>query len=741
MFTFFLPLVVLLAIGLPLFNALGLVMLTALGSISMRPISRRVGIDGSFTAGLTLFFCAALPLLGFVVVLGGGLYSTISLSAVVLALLLVFLGAARELRSLSDLDEPFVAYLILIALGSLVSKMWYHLLPLFVGTAMFMLIRMYVKQRNVAWVRVLGGFSFLVVAGGAWWSRKLSSTPWAEGTIFRTSDQYFRASLGIGTTTFGINENMGAAGNPIRYHWMSEAFMTLLGRLTQVSPVDAIVWLSPVVGSLVAVAATYVLVSELGGSKTEALFGSLMISAFSVLLYSQGINILKTTEMGQFWGTPLFIFGVLLLHQLLKDPSLAMASFVVGWYPLLVMTNTTLGLSFACGVGAVLVVAVFKRTIGLSIAAFLLAGLGAVLLVLRRSLLESTSFDAFSPRIQLNDPFSFAVAFGYEGDSSWEKVAVGLGFLAVLWFQGGASLGLRSRGRGEAARSFLSLFTFASVVPAFVINLMEGLEQYRFLNPILILGPASFALCLSEIRQFLTTNRVVISGLFASALFLGLRADVLAKTFGSFDELRPRLVYAALLVLIPLSWFLVAKLMSYWRIDSKRNKIRAIGVFGLFSLLVQGTALIKMAPGQFEYAHRLIGPSISNEARIACLDFVRKITDRESVIASYMWRFGADSSTEKWFLVSAVSERKTFVDGPIYVENPQSDSLKLRQDITTRFVEIEPNYADRAVMLKAGVEYFVVDTRWTKRQTWRPYADRVFSNSDCIVLRLNKPVS
>lgn len=741
MIAYLLPFAVLVATGLPWTSALGLSVFIALCTISMRSVSRRMGGEGSFLEGLVFLFCAALPLLGFVVVLGGGMYSILSLCVVGLALLLVLFGAAGALRSPQDFDATLLGFMTLIVLASLVSKMWYHLLPLTVGLAIFALTRRCLKPRSVVLDRAVVGMSLLTVVGASWWSRQLSGTSWAEGTVFRTSDQYFRASLGIGTTTFGVDENMGAAGMPIRYHWLSEAFITMLGRFTQLSPLDAIVWLSPVAGSLAAIATTYALVRELGGRNRDALFGSLMISTFSVLLYSQGINILKTTEMGQLWGTPLFLFGVLLLHQVLRKPTLVMAICFVGWYPLLVMTNTTLGISFACGVGVVLLVAVFKRTVRLSIAGFLLVGLGAVLLVLQGSLLAPTSLEAFSPRIQLNDPFAFSVAFGYEDDNGWEKAAVGFAFLATLWFQGGAALGLRSRGKGQEARSFLFLFTIASMVPAFVINLMDGLEQYRFLNPILILGPVSIALCLTEILQVLTASRGVIAGLVVSSILLGLQVDVLAKMFGSFDDLRPRVIYAAALVLVPLFWYLVINVISSRRAATKWINVQAIGVFGLFSLLVQVSALIKMAPGQYEYAHQLIGPSTSNAGRLACLEYVRDSTEKESVIASYMWRFGPEPSTEKWFLVSAVSERRTFVDGPIYIENPQSDALKLRQDITTRFVEIAPNYADRAVMLKAGVEYFIVDTRWTRRQTWQPYASRVFSNQDCIVLKLNKPSS
>ena len=270
---------------------------------------------------------------------------------------------------------------------------------------------------------------------------------------------------------------------------------------------------------------------------------------------------------------------------------------------------------------------------------------------------------------------------------------------------------------------------------------MDGLEQYRFLNPILIIGPVSMALGWDEVRHVFKASRILLSGMLISGVLLGLQIDVLTKTFGNFEQLQPRLRFAAMLLVMPFLWFLLIRVIEKVGQDAAKPRVKAVGVFALFALVVPIAALVKKTPGQYDYAHQLIGPSFTNAHQIECLDWVRNATDRTAVVASYMWRFGIDPSTEKWFLVSAVSERRTFVDGPMYVENPQSDALKLRQDITTRFVEIAPNYADRAVMLKAGVEYFIVDTRWTRRQTWEPYASRVFSNQDCIVLRLNKPPS
>ena len=736
-----LVLAMLYAAGLGLVQALTLTVLICFCSRGASRFAVKLGLEKSLISGFVLFLCGVIPFATFVVVLAGGIHSPVSIAVVIFALMLCGLGVVSRSGGVSKQNEgPWFSFLALVVVVSLVTKMWYFMVPVTVGIGIFALSQLLKNSLlNKRVTLMLQGAGIALILSGAVWAQNLSWHSWSEGSIFRTTDQYFRASLGVGVISFGVDENMGAASHPIRYHWLSEGFVNLLGRIGFLSPIDAVVRMSPILAALAAAAATYLLIVTAGGRRVQGVFGSLMISAFSVLLYSQGINILKTTEMGQFWGTPLFLFGVLLLYLMVEMDRGIAALIMVIWFPLLVMTNTTLGLAFACGTGVILVVSSIRGRVSYWCSALVLVGMFLTLQILRMTLLASTSLEAFTPQFRLDDPFGFAFAFGYDGQVGAEKAIVGLALLAVLWFQGGAALWIRIKGPSQRPRLFISLFTIGAIPPAFFFSILEGSDQYRFLKPILILGPVSLALAFDEMINVAKVMRgALLAACVILSVWLGRQVDILGKAFGDFEAMKPRVELSVLLIAIPLVVFISVFLAGKVKRFEALRSVRLVGIFGTFSLLVSMTAQLHLGPGQYSYATSLIGPSISNQKRIECLDFVRSATSRDSVVASYMWRFGADSMTEKWFLVSAVTQRRAFVDGPIYVENPQSDWIKLRQDITTRFVEVAPNYADRAVMLKAGVEYFVVDTRWTRRQSWQPYAERVYSNSDCIVLRLTK---
>ena len=698
--------------------------------------------QSSFVGGFVVLICGVAPGIVFVTVLLGGL------SSVPAKIFLAFVGAVllvlfvKNFSSGSSSNEIEVLLpLLTVVLLSLVTKMWFFLTPLVAGLLLVCLVNWFSQRILNSNLRIaVRVFAWSALLGSALLSHLLSRAAFAEASIFRTTDQYFRASIGSGVVHFGIDENMGSAGQPIRYHWLSEGLVSFIGRLVGVSAIESVVWLSPFLGSLAAACTAYWLVNLFIQRKWHGVLGAVMLLVLSLLLYSQGINILKTTEMGQFWGTPLFLFGVGLLFLFLESRLSIVAFFLVLWFPLLVMTNTTLGLSFACGVGVLLVVEIFKSRIPFLKAVSIIGGLLVLLMVLRQTLLTSTSLEAFTPRFGWDDPFGFSFAFGYTGFNPMGKIVIGLAFLAALWFQGGGAVGLRSSTPIESSRSQLAIFAASAMLPAFFFSVLDGSDQYRFLKPLLIIGPISFALASEEVVRVLRTRMVLnLSILFASALALGFQADVLAKSFGGLRAMFPRVSYVLLFVGVPLMLFLANWLV--WRKDREGPQLRLFGFMGLFSLVVSSSALIFGLPGQVEYARTIEAPSVVNAKRIACLHHLKELTDREEIIASNMWRYSDDVNSEKWFIVSAVTERRTLVDGPFYVENPQSESLKNRMAVTEAFASDSSIKSSLETLQIAGVEYFVVDTRWTRRQSWQPYAERIYSNSDCIVLRLNEPVN
>jgi hypothetical protein len=108
-----------------------------------------------------------------------------------------------------------------------------------------------------------------------------------------------------------------------------------------------------------------------------------------------------------------------------------------------------------------------------------------------------------------------------------------------------------------------------------------------------------------------------------------------------------------------------------------------------------------------------------------------------------MWRWGEDEFTEKWYLVSGVAERRTYLDGPLYVlynQGPEATWLSERGELTNRFAEA-PTTADFAELRSRNVEYFVVDKAWPHTDNWSGFGSVLFDNPSCAVVALNNASS
>ena len=91
--------------------------------------------------------------------------------------------------------------------------------------------------------------------------------------------------------------------------------------------------------------------------------------------------------------------------------------------------------------------------------------------------------------------------------------------------------------------------------------------------------------------------------------------------------------------------------------------------------------------------------------------------------------------SEKWYLASAVSERMTYVDGPLYVQNPRPKWLQERADRTLRFAE-NPNFADLRELQSWGVAWFVADKNWPTTSDWSTVGSVAMENESCVVVKL-----
>jgi len=620
--------------------------------------------------------------------------------------------------------------------------MWVFVLPYAAALAFVLVVQWYAQRKSAVVGRVVYPLGWVFVIIGAVWSSVLARDPASEGLIFRSADQYWRSSLGSAVIRFGVTDHPGAVGYPVRYHWLGEAQMGFLGLLSNTPIVDIVVRFSALGATFAAVLGVFVLARQIGLGRLEGYFAAILLAVLSTLLYSYGLNILKTTEMGQLWGTAFFLNGIALLLLFLRASTIRSGVFV-GWGVIVIsMVNSTLGIVFA---SATLVVLFFmKLRKQITGRAWLTTSLlvGGAIVALGATLLSSTSESSFSPTFGFGSFFDYAPVFGYRGSNELVKLVTVVALIGVLWFQSGASLGLR-RLRQRCVTNPLAQDVFETVAAVGVglagVIVIAGIEQYRFVLPILILGPLVAAGYVSQaVREIRNAPHLVITLLILVSATIGLYAQrFMSKAFGEAAFMVPRLAFVVAMIGAPVLFWALAAL---WVRARRHQTLIApqLATFFVVAAVVTSVAhTSRETMAQYQYSRELSAPSVVNADRYECLNFLRDNSPTEAIIASTMWRWGADEFTEKWYIATAVAERRAYIDGPLYVQNPRSTWLSERVELTKRFAAA-PASKDLEALISVGVDYFVIDKAWPHTMNWEGFGSVRFNNEACAVIELDQ---
>lgn len=208
-----------------------------------------------------------------------------------------------------------------------------------------------------------------------------------------------------------------------------------------------------------------------------------------------------------------------------------------------------------------------------------------------------------------------------------------------------------------------------------------------------------------------------------------------------------RSVSIALIILGGQAMALVAWWMfAHGPLRSPNRKLVGIATFGCISLLANGRNLGNVLEYQLTAtdsarAAEFVGSPSTQD----CLNEVRRVADEDTIIASNWFRTPPPARRPKNFLVSAYTERRTYLDGPEYVGYfvDESSAISTSSDnwLDDRY-QATDNFAERAskdaydLLRTANVEYFVFETYMPAPPTWAPYADVIFERDSCKILKL-----
>jgi hypothetical protein len=560
-----------------------------------------------------------------------------------------------------------------------------------------------------------------------------------EGQFWLSFDQLFRSSIAEGLPKWGRHDFVAATGTSLSYHWLGEATSGVIARFAGFSAVDGVTKVLPTLAIVFSLSALVQLGSRLGFKRKEVLVGSLV----TIFLCHE----FQIYSIGSLWGFVIFLIGLDSLERFHRETCGALRTrlllpiALIGITVVLTLTQSTLGLYFLV-LNTVLLGAIMvqKRQLRSDFVALVMFQL-LTIYFLRITLLSSSADHVYEPTISIRNLLQFRGLDLYYGDQ-WAFIAVTSLLFLLTVSQMMSGFGLITWKHFRSRETFL-LFVAIVVSSLLLANIFSiggpDAQQARFLEPLVVFGTfISLLLFIREVANhpFQNTDgpklaKTVAAALVPIGLLLYLKDAIFAQAFSRQKQLGVGLFVIGIQILF-FSLLLI-----------RRKTVGRLPIRLFITLLIGGLILMGHSRVLSKITNAL-PRSIDRQREEAftgttehqeCLKFVRNETPTDSIVASNWFRIPHPSLQEKYFLVTAWTQRRAYIDGPNFVSNPRTKIIEERVATSYEFAKAATEIAFN-ILQQANVSFFIVYKKQTTITSWEPYATPIFERSSCLVLQL-----
>lgn len=592
-------------------------------------------------------------------------------------------------------------------------------------------------------VGVVGRKVFRMIAVPLGFVLSFSLAPRFSLQYWEGYDQLLRSTIANSLSRWGYTDYGAAVGTTIHYHWLGEAISGVLSRYSSATAVDSVTRISPVVALLIAYLSLRRLALSLGLPNEKTAVAATMTIALC--------QIFEPKSIGSLWGITLFLAGLYEITRLtpkfatdrqsLIGPILAVSLLS----PMIMLAQTTLGIHFILVCGFVSLAAVLRQR-QLLLPLISLLGIQVLqVIVLRKTLLSSGGENIYEPSISLNNVLQFRGLEIYFGENRLFVAFVSvLALLTIVQMGSGLQLLFKTQERRKGSQVQVLAVASSTLVLTnlFSIGGSEA-QQARFLEPLIVLiSFISLAVLLRAIVDDWSNVESAKDRVVAIVCTGAVVVVLLLVTVRLYNSPWSYSRTFRIGTLILLSVALVVAASFFHRSNGRLSRHRLALSLLLLGLAVSahGRQLANLAT-----LHRQTIAGDRNDVFLGdreaqdCLGYLSSETPKESIIASNWFRIPEWTRDEKYFLVSAFTERRTYIDGPRYVDGSRPQWIKARVEASDGFA-IAPSPSTYAALMSEGVGYFVVNRTEADRpiaKSWEPFATVVFERQGCLVLRLN----
>lgn len=567
----------------------------------------------------------------------------------------------------------------------------------------------------------------------------------SEAQFWLSFDQGFRSALAAGLSRWGVNDHIAATGTSFRYHWLGESAAGVLARLLPITAIESVTRITPAIAVLTCLRALIQLGIRFNFGVTTS-----MIAAGATIILGHTFDVYS---VGSLWGIALFLIGLGVLSDFRlhvpgnRNGLLASVAIVLLLTLLITMTQVTLGIHFVAVSILIAGWMTVRRRSNLIMFAAMSMTQVFILLVLRRTLLASSSDNNLNPNISVSNILQFGGLDMYVGSEKAYVILISILFLFVV---SQLLVGfLFAEWRSTKDKSALTLFGIVAVTSLSLANLISmGGAEIRFFYPLITVGTFLSVAFLVRRTSMTFADRISTSRNWGISVLTALSIGFLiliGKWYAhDMEWSRERVLYISLAILVSQCLLLVL-LVGWFKLRRWHMTIPLV-------IALSFTLVITSDGGQVRRIMKYNQLSQIGDSRLHtyfgadatrwCLEIVRKQTSDDAIIASNWFRIPQWKDRdqfyvfdEKYYLVSSYLERRTFVDGPFYVANTYPEWLQERIRIVDDFAEraTEESYS---ALRAATVEFFIVDRSADTADSWQPYAQVIHETPTCYVLQL-----
>lgn len=554
--------------------------------------------------------------------------------------------------------------------------------------------------------------------------------------FFQSYDQLFRSAIATGLNEWGANDHIAAVGTPLRYHWVAEASVGLIAKLSGSATLPVLSRFAPFLFTCAASAALW------SFARRFRLSHAGMALAFGSILWLDGVFV--TLELNTV-RNPLAIALFFLFLGALSDYQssagrLKFTLYIALFCPLILLTDTPTGVVVCVTTVLIsLLNGALGRVARRDVLLLLVIGPLSILLV-RISILKINANYIYNPVFGLNNILQFGKsAFDiYYGESRWLIALVSLALLSVGSFRWVGLYGPQNLTRLLQAphiTCFAPALAGLLLANAFSMGVSIGsVQQAVFLKGLVALP----LLSADAITRDFTPQRHRL-GFWLPAVLLGACIGILLHYAFVLELGRNRQLALVSIMTIPIIILLAVRgvewisMRSDERIGHRARVVRqGIQVAILVSLFSSSSFGMFVGAKNLTKSIRDETGALGNATQLECLSWIRENTPKQSIVVSNLWRIPMSTQNPKYFLVSYQTERRVLIDGPVYVDYYMSDWIADRMRWSEEFID-SPSKSSFEYMKSMKVSVVYDDFQYSNNRNLEPFATTVFINDGCLV--------